>query len=79
MFAQTKLSPYYLQSLFSAPIFNWSDKGLPIANAAFKYYWAITMPLTLLVVVLWATAMLFPWNKLFSKLWPRSIVPDEGS
>jgi hypothetical protein len=56
-----KLTLYYLQSLFSLAIFSWGDNDLPVANAAFKYYWAITMPLTLLVI-LWAVVMLFPWR-----------------
>jgi hypothetical protein len=48
----------HLQSLFSSPLFSWGDNGLPVANAAFKYYWVLYMPLTLLVFVLWAVMLL---------------------
>jgi hypothetical protein len=51
-------------------MFSWGDNGLPVANAGFKYYWAITIPLTFLVLIMWAIAMLLPWEKWLSK-WRR--------
>ena len=54
-------------------MFSWGDNGLPVANAGFKYYWAVTIPLTLVVLVLWAVAMLLPWEKWLS-IWRRRSV-----
>ena len=47
------------------PVFNWDGIGdhTPVVKTAFKYYWAVTVPLTVLVFTVWAFAMLFPWRR----------------
>jgi hypothetical protein len=49
---------------------SWGDNGLPVANAGFKYYWAFSVPLTLLVLFIWAVATWLPWEKWLSR-WRR--------
>jgi Mg2+ and Co2+ transporter CorA len=53
----------FVAAIFAMPVFNW-DGNSPIIKPAFKYYWAVTGPLTLFVLLSWALAMLLPW-----KLW----------
>jgi hypothetical protein len=45
------------------PVFNWDKADAPFFKPQFKYYWAIVIPLTFIVLVLWALAMLLPWRK----------------
>jgi hypothetical protein len=42
------------------PTFNWDDDGVPTINSGFKYYWAITIPVTLLVLFIWILARMLP-------------------
>jgi len=49
------------------PVFNWDEKEVPIVKPAFKYYLAVTLPMTFLVLLTWSLAMLLPWKK-----WIRS-------
>ena len=44
-------------------VFNWEGSGAPILGAGFKYYWAVTIPLTILVLTTWALGMFLPWKK----------------
>jgi hypothetical protein len=39
------------------PVYNWDVNGAPMVKPGFKYYWAVTIPLTILVLMLWALAM----------------------
>lgn len=54
------------------PVFNWDNDGSPIVKDGFKYYWAVAMPLTFLVFIVWAMAMLLPWRTWISKTELRS-------
>jgi len=45
------------------PLFNWDGGDLPVIKNGFKYYWAIAIPLTVLVLLIWAAAMLLPWKR----------------
>ena len=45
------------------PVFSWDEQGMAIINKGFGYYWAVTVPLTLLVLVSWSAAMVLPWKK----------------
>lgn len=58
----------YLQAIFAMPVFNWDGNGSPVIKTGFKYYWAVTAPLTLFVLVLWALAMLLPWKSWVAKV-----------
>lgn len=42
------------------PTFNWDGDGVPTINSGFKYYWAITIPVTLLVLFIWILARMLP-------------------
>jgi Mg2+ and Co2+ transporter CorA len=53
----------FVAAIFAMPMFDW-DGNTPIIKPGFKYYWAVTAPLTLFVLLSWALAMLLPW-----KLW----------
>jgi hypothetical protein len=64
----------FVAAIFAMPVFEW-DGNTPIIKLRFKYYWAVTVPLTLFVLLLWALAMLLPWKSWLSKLKKRT----EGS
>jgi hypothetical protein len=50
------------------PVFNWDNNGVPAVKTGFGYYWAVAVPLTILVIVSWAMGMLLPWKALISNL-----------
>ncbi|KAE9375843.1 hypothetical protein N431DRAFT_207919 [Stipitochalara longipes BDJ] len=52
-----------LASLFQAQMVSWDASGRPVANDGFKYFWAVAIPVTFLVVLMWAVATSFPWEK----------------
>ena len=58
------------------PFFNWDDDGAPVIKSGFKYYWAVTMPLTILVLTTWALGMALPWKKWFAKMFGFSKTHD---
>jgi hypothetical protein len=49
------------------PVFNWDGDGAPVIKSGFKYYWAVTIPLTILVLTAWALGMALPWKKWLAK------------
>ncbi|CZR70210.1 uncharacterized protein PAC_20111, partial [Phialocephala subalpina] len=53
----------FIAAIFSMPVFNWDKADGPFFKPHFKYYWAIVIPLTFIVLVLWALAVLLPWRK----------------
>jgi hypothetical protein len=61
------------QAIFSMPVFNWDGDGAPFVKEGFKYYLAMAIPLTFLVLALWAFLMLSP---LLSKHRSRSKQPE---
>ena len=48
-------------------MFEWDGDGAPAIKSGFKYYWAVTIPLTILVLTLWALGMFLPWKEWFGK------------
>lgn len=54
------------------PVFNWDDNGAPTVKTGFGYYWAVAVPLTILVLASWAMGMLLPWRAWILKLWGSS-------
>jgi len=48
-------------------MFSWDDNGLPVADSRFKYYWTVVIPITFLVLFVWAVATLLPWEKWLSE------------
>jgi hypothetical protein len=55
------------QAIFAMPVFEWGANGAPVMKNGFRYYWAVTIPLTLLVLASWALAMLLPWKRWLAK------------
>jgi hypothetical protein len=49
------------------PVFNWDGNGAPAIKPGFKYYWAVAVPLTILVLGVWALGMLLPWKEWCAK------------
>jgi hypothetical protein len=44
----------FIASLFAMPLLDWqAEAGQPVISHRFWIYWAVTIPLTLLVVILW--------------------------
>lgn len=53
-------------------VFNWDGNGMPAIKPGFKYYWLVTGPLTVVVLMSWGVAMLLPWRIWATKIWPKS-------
>jgi hypothetical protein len=58
--------------MFAIPVFNWDDNGAPAVRAGFGFYWAVTIPITLVVLLSWAFIMIAQWRRGFLKLRPGS-------
>ncbi|KAG9228050.1 hypothetical protein BJ875DRAFT_529145 [Amylocarpus encephaloides] len=61
----------FLAAIFAMPVIDWSQGPHPTVKLGFKYYWAIAIPVTLLVLVLWGLAVWLPWNLWLSHWFPR--------
>jgi hypothetical protein len=49
------------------PVFNWGDGEGPAIKDGFKYYWAIAIPVTFAVLVIWGLSVVLPWNVWISR------------
>ncbi|TGO53138.1 hypothetical protein BCON_0129g00210 [Botryotinia convoluta] len=47
-------------SVFAMPVFTWTPDGSMIIQKGFGYYWAVTIPLTLIILVAWGISMVIP-------------------
>lgn len=65
------------------PVFEWDGSGSPVFRSGFKRYWAITVPLTVTVFLLWGAATILPWRSwLFERYGKTNVsmaVDGEGS
>jgi Mg2+ and Co2+ transporter CorA len=53
----------YIAAVFAMPVFDWDAAGNgPVTKKGFKLYWAVTIPVTLAVLMVWGLAMVFPWT-----------------
>ncbi|THV53732.1 hypothetical protein BGAL_0043g00180 [Botrytis galanthina] len=50
----------FIASVFAMPVFTWTPEGSMIIQKGFGYYWAVTIPLTLIVLMAWGVSMLIP-------------------
>lgn len=51
------------------PLFNWdAAQGDSVMKERFYYYWAATLPLTFVVLLVWALCLLLPWRKYLAQL-----------
>jgi hypothetical protein len=50
------------------PTFNWDGDGVPTINSGFRYYWAVTIPVTILVLLIWTLARLLPGKSWVERL-----------
>jgi hypothetical protein len=66
------------QAIFAMPVFNWDGGGAPFVKEGFKYYLAVVIPLTFLVLAAWAFAVLLPWRAWLPKFRSRSEPPELG-
>lgn len=75
------------QSVLDTPFFAW-DEGLHnVMMRGFWLFWAITIPITIAVVIAWRLAVYLPWTKIFDFLMEktsrrrlcRSAVQDDGA
>jgi hypothetical protein len=48
-------------------MFNW-DGGGTVIKDEFKYYWALAIPLTAGVLLVWVVCLLLPWRTWMSRL-----------
>jgi hypothetical protein len=53
----------FISTLFSVPLFNWdAESWQDVPKSRFWFYWAITIPLTLTIVLVWIVWQR-SWNK----------------
>lgn len=52
----------FVAAIFAMPVFDWDATGTAIVKPGFKYFWAVSVPLTALVLLSWAIVTLFPWQ-----------------
>jgi hypothetical protein len=46
------------------PLFNWdAETGSSVFKPYFKYDWIVTVPLTLIVILIWSVTLLLPWKQ----------------
>ncbi|KAL5322298.1 hypothetical protein ACEPPN_010270 [Leptodophora sp. 'Broadleaf-Isolate-01'] len=57
----------FIAAIFAMPVIDWDENGQPKVKPAFKYYWAVTAPLTLSIFLSWGLAMLLPWHRWIPK------------
>jgi len=50
------------------PVYDWDGDGAPSVKSGFKYYWIVAAPLTVFVLISWASAMLLPWKAWLAKV-----------
>jgi Mg2+ and Co2+ transporter CorA len=63
----------FLAAIFAMPLFNWdASEGEAVVKSGFRWYWAIAVPLTVLVLGVWVLAMLLPW-----RIWIKSLRREE--
>lgn len=64
----------FVASMFSMPIFDWdadNNRGEDVVNRRFWVYWAVTVPLTVLTVVVW---LIYNWYA-GKKMLPPAVKP----
>ncbi|EPE27499.1 hypothetical protein GLAREA_04290 [Glarea lozoyensis ATCC 20868] len=61
----------FLATIFAMPVFNWEDSNSPAIREGFKYYWAIAIPITFLVLVIWGLSVWLPWAEWLSTFRPK--------
>ena len=59
------------------PVFNWEDANNPVIKSGFKIYWAFAIPVTFLVLVIWALSLWLPWSKWLSR-WTSRRADESG-
>jgi hypothetical protein len=66
----------FLAAIFAMPLFDWDrgGNGKLVVKDEFRYYWAIAIPLTVLVLGTWAASMLLLW-----RVWLRRVRVGSGS
>ncbi|PVH82445.1 hypothetical protein DL98DRAFT_653191 [Cadophora sp. DSE1049] len=52
----------FVAAIFAMPVFEWDGTSTPAIKSGFKSYWAITVPLTVTVFLLWGAATILPWR-----------------
>jgi len=53
------------------PLFNWDNGSHPVIKDSFRYYWAIAVPMTVLVLLLWGLSVWLPWKEWLSGYLPK--------
>ncbi|CZR68946.1 uncharacterized protein PAC_18847 [Phialocephala subalpina] len=56
----------FLAAIFAMPFFNWGVDGESVVKSEFRIYWAFAIPLTVMVVLIWAVAVMLPWKRWLS-------------
>jgi hypothetical protein len=57
------------------PLVDWSQ-NTPVVNPGFRYYWAVAIPLTLVVLLLWTVLTHKHYWKHIPRVWNRAKSTD---
>jgi hypothetical protein len=60
------------------PVFDFDADSAPVMKPAFRYYWAITLPLTVTVLLVWSLMTLLPWER-WTARWKKGGRPKSDS
>ena len=55
----------FLQAIFAMPVIKWDRWDGKVT--AFSLYWVVTLPLTLIVFMVWGAAVVLPWRSWLAK------------
>ncbi|TVY84028.1 hypothetical protein LSUE1_G001785 [Lachnellula suecica] len=62
----------FLAAVFAMPTFDWNNASHPVVKESFKYYWAIAVPMTFLVLLCWGVSVWVPWKEWLPRVPERS-------
>ncbi|CZR58383.1 uncharacterized protein PAC_08275 [Phialocephala subalpina] len=65
----------FLSTLFTLPQLQWKHDRDGIVQGQFWIYWAFALPATVLVFVVWASAL--KWKQIRGRIWKRSAEKDD--
>ncbi|KUJ23863.1 uncharacterized protein LY89DRAFT_776084 [Mollisia scopiformis] len=69
----------FLATIFAMPLFNWDSNDGPGIKGGFRLYWAIAIPLTVGVLLIWIISMTLPWNKWIDGLLRRKRLRSQSN
>lgn len=67
----------FIAAFFAMPLFNWdAPSGTSVLKSRFNFYWAATLPLTFVVLLIWALCLFLPWHRWLARFKASANVRD---